>query len=76
MSGVVCVVCPLADDEKLKNIHVGTVEGSASWRSSDVPSEHIGNEDESEYSCDDSADFSDYTSDGASEYSRDADSND
>ena len=22
MSGVVCVVCPFADDEKLKNIHV------------------------------------------------------
>ena len=22
MSGVVCVVCPLADDEKLKNFHV------------------------------------------------------
>jgi hypothetical protein len=52
----------------------GTVEGSVSWRSSDVPSEHNGNEDESEYSCDDSADFSKYTSDGVSEYSRDADS--
>jgi len=22
MSGVVCVVCPFTDDEKLKNIHV------------------------------------------------------
>jgi len=22
MSGVVCIVCPFADDEKLKNIHV------------------------------------------------------
>jgi len=22
MSGVVCVVCPFADDEKLKNMHV------------------------------------------------------
>jgi len=22
MSGVVCVVCPFADDEKLENIHV------------------------------------------------------
>jgi len=22
MSGVVCVVCPFADDEKLRNIHV------------------------------------------------------
>jgi len=22
VSGVVCVVCPFADDEKLKNIHV------------------------------------------------------
>jgi len=22
MGGVVCVVCPFADDEKLKNIHV------------------------------------------------------
>ena len=22
MSGVICVVCPFADDEKLKNIHV------------------------------------------------------
>jgi len=22
MSGVVCVVCPITDDEKLKNIHV------------------------------------------------------
>ena len=22
MSGVVCVVCPFADDQKLKNIHV------------------------------------------------------
>jgi len=51
------------------------VEGSVSWRRRDVPSEHISNEDESEYSCD-SADFSDYTSDGASDYSRDADSND
>jgi len=51
-----------------------TVEGSVSWRSSDVPSEHSGNEDESEYRCDDSADFSKYTSDGVSEYSLDADS--
>jgi len=58
------------------NLVQGTVEGSVSWQNSNVPSEHIGNEDESEYSCDDSADFSDYTSDGASEYSRDADSND
>ena len=27
MSGVVCVVCPFADDEKLKNIHVDLAAG-------------------------------------------------
>jgi len=54
----------------------GTVEGRVSWRSGDVPSERIGNEDESEHSCDDTADFNDYTSNGAGKYSCDADCND
>ena len=71
-------LCHHTSSSDESNLVQGTVEGSVSWRSSDVPSEHIGNKDESECSCNDSADFIDYTSNGASEYSRDgsADSND